>query len=120
MKFTIIVNNAPYQSQSSDTACNFAQALIDQGHELVQVFFYFDGIWNGLADAEPPQDDRHVIENWSQLAQENNLDLIICSTAAKRRGVGLSSIVPGFKVDTLGRLSEAVTLSDRVITFGGA
>jgi len=119
MKFTIIVNNAPYQSQSSDTACKFAQALISEGHDLEQVFFYFDGVWNALVSAEPPQDDRHVIENWSQLAQENNLDLIICSTAAKRRGVG-PSIAPGFKVDTLGRLSEAITLSDRVITFGGS
>ena len=118
MKFTIIVNNAPYQSQSSDTACQFAQALLDEGHELHQVFFYFDGVWNALGGAEPPQDDRHVVDNWSKLAQENDIDLIICSTAAKRRGVGLSSIAPGFKMDTLGRLSEAVTLSDRVITFG--
>ncbi len=120
MKFTIIVNNAPYQSQSSDTACKFAHALISEGHDLVQVFFYFDGVFNALNDAEPPQDDRHVIENWSQLAQEYDLDLIICSTAAKRRGIDSSSIAAGFKIDTLGRLSEAVTTSDRVITFGGA
>ena len=120
MKFTIIVNNAPYQSQSSDTACKFAHALISEGHDLLQVFFYFDGVWNAMDNAEPPQDDRHVIENWSQLAQENDLDLIICSTAAKRRGVEVSSMADGFKMDTLGRLSEAVTISDRVITFGGA
>ncbi len=120
MKFTLIVNNAPYQSQSSETACKFADALISKGHELVQVFFYFEGVWNALDNAEPPQDDRHVIENWSKLAQENGLDLIVCATAAKRRGVGLSSVASGFMVDTLGRLSEAVTISDRVITFGGA
>ena len=120
MKFTIIVNNAPYQSQSSDTACKFAHALLEEGHDLVQVFFYFDGVWNALDNAEPPQDDRHVIENWSELAQKNDLDLIICSTAAKRRGVRLSTIAPGFIINTLGRLSEAITLSDRVITFGGS
>lgn len=119
MKFTLVVNNAPYQSQSSDTACKFAHALIREGHELVQVFFYFEGVWNALDDAEPPQDDRHVIENWSRLSLENDIELIICSTAAKRRGVGVTSIAPGFKLDTLGRLSEAVTISDRVLTFGG-
>lgn len=120
MKFTIIVNDAPYQSQSSDTACRFVQALLDEGHELTQVFFYFEGVWNALADAEPPQDDRHVIDNWTKLAVEKNLDLVICSTAAKRRGIGHSAIAQGFKIDTLGRLSEAITTSDRVITFGAA
>ncbi len=117
MKFTIIVNNAPYLSQSSDTACKFAQALLEQGHELVQVFFYFDGVLNALDNSEPPQDDRDVIENWSKLAEENELDLIICSSAALRRGVS-DKLAVGFKSDSLGRFSKAVTLSDRVISFG--
>ena len=117
MKFTLIVNNAPYQSQSSDSACQFASALLEQGHQLVQVFFYFEGVWNAQCDAEPPQDDRHVIENWSALALKNDIDLIVCSTAAKRRGLG-QILAPGFKLDSLGRLSEAVAISDRVITFG--
>lgn len=117
MKFTIIVNNAPYQSQSSDTACKFAQALLEQGHELVQVFFYFDGVLNALGNSEPPQDDRNVIENWSKLAEENELNLIICSSAAMRRGVP-ENLAAGFKSDSIGRLSEAVTHSDRVISFG--
>lgn len=117
MKFTIIVNNAPYQSQSSDTACKFANALIEEGHELVQVFFYFDGVLNALDNSEPPQDDRDVIRNWSALATEHQLELIVCSTAANRRGV-TAKLAEGFKSDTLGRLSEAVTSSDRVISFG--
>lgn len=117
MKYTLIVNNAPYQSQSSDTARQFAAALLDAGHQLLQVFFYFEGVWNAVNDAEPPQDDRHVIENWSALALKNDIDLIVCSTAAKRRGLG-ATLAPGFKLDTLGRLSEAVAHSDRVITFG--
>jgi tRNA 2-thiouridine synthesizing protein D len=120
MKFTIIVNNGPYQSQSSDTACQFAQEVISEGHELIQVFFYFDGVWNALSHSEPPQDDRNVIGNWSKLAEENDLDLIVCSSTAQKRGVGLSSVAPGFRIDTLGRLSEAVTISDRVVTFGGS
>lgn len=119
MKFTIIVNDAPYQSQSADTACKFAHALLDEGHELTQVFFYFDGVWNALADAEPPQDDRHVVDNWSKLALKNELELIVCSTAAMRRGVS-EPLAAGFRLDTLGRLTEAVTMSDRVITFGGS
>lgn len=117
MKFTIIVNNGPYQSQSSDSACKFAHALIEEGHNLVQVFFYFDGAWHGVDDVEPPQDDRNVIKNWSILAIENDLDLIICSTGTKRRGVG-NKLPSGFRIDSLGRLSEAVTISDRIITFG--
>jgi tRNA 2-thiouridine synthesizing protein D len=119
MKFTIIVNQAPFQSQSSDSACHFARALLQQGHELCQVFFYLEGVWNAVANAEPPQDDRDVISNWSTLAIENNLDLIVCSTAAKRRGVGVGKeLAPEFRLDTLGRLSDAISNSDRVISFG--
>lgn len=117
MKFTLIVNKAPYQSQSSDSACRFAHALLQQGHELCQVFFYLEGVWNAVANAEPPQDDRDVIGNWSTLAKENNLDLIVCSTAANRRGVG-EELASGFRLDTLGRLSDAISNSDRVISFG--
>ena len=117
MKFTLIVNNAPFQSQSSDTACKFAQAVLSSGHQLLQVFFYYEGVLNALSHAEPPQDDRDVIGNWSKLAAEHQVELIVCSTAANRRGV-VGELAAGFKSDTLGRLSEAVTSSDRVISFG--
>ncbi len=117
MKYTLIVKDAPYQSQAADTACRFAHALIAEGHELAQVFFYFEGVFNAVANAEPPQDDRHVINNWTKLALENELELVVCSTAAQRRGVA-KPLATGFRLDTLGRLVEAVSLSDRVITFG--
>ena len=68
MKFGIVVNEGPYQHQSSDTAYNFTKAALDGGHEIVRVFFYHDGVNNGTALTTPPQDDRHIVNRWSELA----------------------------------------------------
>ncbi len=117
MKFTLIVQNAPYRSQASDSAWQFASAVCRLGHELVQVFFYFDGVYNAASQSEPPQDERDVIARWSALAAEYDLSLVVCTTAANRRGV-IAPLAEQFTFGSLAMFSEAVAESDRVITFG--
>ena len=75
MKFAILVNEGPYTHQASDSAYNFAAAALKLGHEVIRVFFYHDGVNNGTRLTTPPQDDRHITNRWSELAQEHSLDL---------------------------------------------
>ena len=35
----------------------------------------------------PPQDDRNIVNRWSALAAEHDLDLVLCVAAAQRRGI---------------------------------
>ena len=129
MKFSIQINEGPYQHQASDTAYQFAKAAIAAGHEIFRVFFYHDGVNNATRLAVPPQDDRNVSAQWSELAKEHNLDLVVCIAAAQRRGImdadeaqrqGLdaNNIAEGFRISGLGQLIEAGIQSDRLIVFG--
>lgn len=129
MKFAIVVNEGPYTHQASDTAYQFAKAVLAKGHEIVRVFFYHDGVNNGTKLAVPPQDDRHVPNNWSALAKDNDLDLVLCIAAAQRRGIldekeserqgkTDNNVIDGFRISGLGQLIEAGIQADRTVTFG--
>ena len=129
MKFALMVNEGPYTHQSSDTAWQFAKAALASGHEIFRVFFYHDGVNNGTRFTAPPQDDRHIVNRWSELAEEYGLDLVVCVAAAQRRGIidadeakrhgkDGDNIAPGFRISGLGQLIEAGIEADRLLQFG--
>lgn len=129
MKFGIQVNEGPYQHQAADSAYQFAKAAIDNGHEVFRVFFYHDGVNNGTRLTTPPQDDRHIINRWTELAKDHNVDLVICVAAAQRRGIvdedeakrngkDADNIAEGFRISGLGQLIEAGIQCDRLVVFG--
>lgn len=129
MKFVLQVNTGPYQHQAADTAYHFASAALAKGHEVSRIFFYHDGVNNGSDLTTPPQDDRHVVKRWSDLAADYGVDLVICVAAAQRRGVvdegekarlekPAANLAPGFRVSGLGQLIEAAVFADRLLVFG--
>lgn len=130
MKFAIQINGAPYHSQAGDSAYQFIRAALRKGHEIVRVFFYHDGIYNGLRYAMPPDDERRVIGRWSELARQYGVDLVICISAAQRRGL-LSEeealragkvdrdLAEGFRIAGLGLWVDACMEADRFMVFGG-
>ena len=130
MKFGILVNEGPYTHEASDTAYQFAKAVLEKGHEIFRVFFYHDGVNNGTRLTVPPQDERNIVKCWSELAEKHRLDLVICIAAAQRRGLmdaaeakrhgkDAHNIAPGFRISGLGQLIEAGIQADRLVVFGG-
>jgi tRNA 2-thiouridine synthesizing protein D len=129
VKFGILVNEGPYTHQASDSAYQFTVAALNAGHEIVRVFFYHDGVNNGTRLSVPPQDDRNVSNRWSELAQQHDLELILCVAAAQRRGMldadeakragkDSNNMAPGFQISGLGQLIDAGIQADRFIVFG--
>jgi len=129
MKFALAIYAAPFSSQASQTALNFAQALLAQGHSLYRVFFYQDGVYTANRLAVPPQDEQNLCSEWQTLARDHQVELIVCIAAALRRGIinpeeaqryGLdgSNLAPEFTISGLGQLLEAGVQADRLITFG--
>ena len=129
MKFTILINEGPYQHQASDSAYQFAKAALEKGHEIFRVFFYNDAVNNATRLAIPPQDDRNITNNWAELAEQHKLDMVVCIAAAQRRGMlddderdrqgkDASNIHPAFRISGLGQLVEGGIQADRLITFG--
>lgn len=129
MKFTIQVNEGPYQHQAADTAYQFTKAALEAGHEIFRVFFYHDGVNNSTRLTTPPQDDRNVVEMWGELAEKHDLDMVVCVAAAQRRGIAdadeaqrngkdADNIHPKFRISGLGQLIEGGIQSDRLVVFG--
>ena len=129
MKFGVVVNEGPYTHQASDSAYQFTKAALAKGHEIIRVFFYHDGVNNSTRLTVPPQDDRHIQNNWTALQKEHDLDLVVCIAAAQRRGIldeneakrqgkDANNIAEGFRISGLGQLIEAGIQADRLVTFG--
>ncbi len=118
MKFGILINEGPYQHQSSDSAYLFCKAALAKGHEIMRVFFYNDGVNNATRLTEPPQDDRNIVNRWSKLAEEHGVDLVVCVAAALRRGIRDENLATGFRISGLGQLVEIGIQADRLVTFG--
>jgi len=123
MKYAIQINHAPRPAISADSAYCFIQAAIQRGHDIIRVFFYHDGIhyasqWLPQAIAEP----------WSTLAAQHGIDLVICISAAQRRGLldprldidenGTDrGVALGFRIAGLGLWVDACLRADRVMVF---
>ena len=129
MKFGIVINEGPYTHQASDSALHFVKAALNKGHDIFRVFFYHDGVNNGTSLGVPPQDDRNLSNEWSELAEKHDLDLVVCVAAAQRRGMldedemkrhgkEASNLNKGFRISGLGQLIEAGIQADRLVTFG--
>ena len=86
MKIGVVVSEGPYTHQAADTAYQFVKAALDKGHEVPRVFFYHDGVNVSTRLSVPPQDERHIQKQWTALAQEHEIDLVVCIAAAQRRG----------------------------------
>jgi len=129
MKIGVLVNEGPYTHEASDSAYNFTKAALEKGHEIYRVFFYHYGVNNATRLTEPPRDDRNIVNRWSELGKQHNLDLVVCIAAAQRRGVmdeneakrqgkDAHNLAEGFRISGLGQLVEAGIQSDRLVTFG--
>lgn len=121
--FTLLINAAPFTSQGSNTAYQFAKAVLSKGHKLLRIFFYEEGVYNGNSFIKTPQDEVSIVSVWQQLAEEHGTELVICVAAAQRRGVlddsesQSSNLANEFKISGLGQLIEAAMTADRFVVF---
>lgn len=129
MKFSIQINSSPYQSNSGLTAYRYITALLKQGHQVFRVFFYHDGIYHAFKYATPPDDELQQLAQWTKLAKDFQIDLVVCISAAQRRGLLCADearrqgkmevdVAEGFRIAGLSQLIEATLVSDRFLVFG--
>jgi len=128
MKFSILVLASPYSSQGSFSALKFAQACLNNNHDLYRVFFYHDGVLSTSNLQAPPTDEITIHEEWKALANEHQIDMVVCIAAALKRGVlndeeanryskPQYNLEAPFELSGLGQLLDAQIHSDRLVTF---
>ena len=128
MKFAIQINASPYASGAGETAYQFISAAISKQHHIFRVFFYFDAIYHAFQFMSPPDDELNPVQRWSHLSRDHNIDLVVCISAAQRRGLLCEDEAKrqnkldidwanGFRISGLGQLAEAILEADRFIVF---
>ena len=128
MRFAITVTGPAYGTQQASSAWQFAQAILQEGHELDCVFFYREGVYNANQLTAPASDEFDLVRAWQRLHDDHAVALHICVAAALRRGVtdeqeaqqlGLPGHIlqPGFTLSGLGALAEASLTCDRMVQF---
>ncbi len=128
MVISIAVHGAPYAGAGSRTALRFVESALRLGHRVHRVFFYHDGV---LAAAEPgvaPQDEEDLHAGWVRLGETHGVELAVCIANALKRGMldeterdryerKAATAHSAFAIVGLGQLIEAMTASDRFVTF---
>ncbi len=129
MKFAIQINASPYSSNAGLIAYRFVGAALLANHQISRIFFYQEGIYHAFRFALPPDDEVNIGAKWSALAQSHGTDLVVCISAAQRRGLlcgdeakrqglGDDQLASGFRIAGLGQWLEATLQADRAIVFG--
>ncbi|MCK5894616.1 MAG: sulfurtransferase complex subunit TusD [Endozoicomonadaceae bacterium] len=130
MQYTLAIYGAPYSTQACQTALNFSHAALNRGHTIYRVFLYQDAVHTASSLAVPPQDEIDLYQEWQQLATHYDIDMVVCISAALRRGMldqaeserykkNHFNLADGFTISGLGQLVDGAIQSDRLITFGG-
>ena len=129
MKYALQLNSSPCAKRSGLDALRFAEAAVQAGHEIIRVFFYKEGVYHAFRFNSPPDDELQLTKRWSELAALHNIDLVVCISAAQRRGL-LSAdeanlqgktdddLAEGFRIAGLGLWLEASLQADRCLVFG--
>ena len=120
--------SAPGASQNAESALRFAQTVAQSEHQLNGIFFYADGVHNANFLQVSPADEQAIYTQWTTLATQNQCPLLVCVTAASKRGVlsqtdahdndlNQFSLQAPFEAVGLGELAELFHSSDKVIQF---
>lgn len=128
LTYALLVQGAPYSRQASHSALRFAEALPGEGHRLMSVFFYHDGVFNASTMMSPPPDEPHLLKRWHTLSERQGCELLVCVAAGVRRGLldenearrhqhPAATLCAPFELAGLGQLISAAQTCDRLITF---
>ena len=121
MKYAIQVNSGYTHTTLPHIAHQFITTALAEGHAIIRVFFYHDGIYNGfgLPSSSGTVNPNPDAPDWSALAERHGVELVLCVTAAETRGLTETTLLPGFRLGGLGLWMDACLRADRFMVFEG-
>ncbi|CAM3801471.1 sulfurtransferase complex subunit TusD [Rheinheimera salexigens] len=111
-RFALLITSPSFSSQSVASALVFAQAALDGGHQLKQIFLYQDAVYAALQHIDLPSDESNHSLLLSQFCQQHNVALHYCITAAEKRGVVSDSLASQQGYIATGLAEFAILLED--------
>jgi tRNA 2-thiouridine synthesizing protein D len=126
--FSLLITKAAFEQQHAYSAYRFAVAALALQHKINGIFFYQAGVHNSNAFQTGHSDELNLHQKWIGLANSHRIPLLVCVTAANRRGIINQqdaedldmhhfNLSPPFTEVGLGDLLELLNASDRVLQF---
>ena len=115
--YILMLHGTPWSNQSVLTACQFTQAAIESGHRVSAIFLYQDSVLNAIDTLDIPSDELNGQSHLIQLKNKHDIKLMLCVTAAEKRGLAQNNIHPDFIISGLAEFAELTTQADKVIQF---
>ena len=130
LTYTIVVRCGADQQSQALSAFRFTQQVLSQGHRVLRVFFYQQGVHWSSGFRVMPQDELNITALWQQLSLDYGIELGVCIAAALQSGIvdpqestryelGGENLASQFMLVGLGQLAAASVESDRLVSFGG-
>ncbi|MCQ9120307.1 sulfurtransferase TusD [Rodentibacter pneumotropicus] len=126
MDYVLAVKSPVYGTQGAYLAYQFAEALIEKGHSVKQIFFFQEGVSNGNRFVYPAGDEVNLQRYWQVFSAKYGVPLCLCIAASQRRGVvnemtaedrNSRNLAEQFTITGLGEFMAAILNVDRVITL---
>ncbi|QJC35803.1 sulfurtransferase complex subunit TusD [Enterobacteriaceae endosymbiont of Donacia sparganii] len=133
MIFVILITEAPYNTQNSYSAYLFTKAVIQKKKIVKNIFFYRDGVCNANKNIKFNKDEFNLLNSWKELSIKYHINLYICITSAKKRGLILKDssyknnsldlnqnnyiIDNKFKITTLSTFTKSILTCDYLVQF---
>ena len=130
LTYTIVVRCGADQQSQALSAFRFTQQVLSQGHQVLRVFFYQQGVLWSSRFRVMPQDELNLTALWQQLSLDYDVELGVCIAAALQSGIvdpqestryelGGENLAAQFILVGLGQLAAASVECDRLVSFGG-
>ena len=104
MNYVLAVKSPVYGKQGAFLAYQFAQALLEKGHAISQIFFFQDGVSNGNGLVYPANDEFNLTQAWQAFSTQHRIPLHLC-------------VAEGFEITGLGEFMAMALKADRVVTL---
>lgn len=128
MNIQINIYASPWNQQTCQDALAFGRSAVASGHHLVRVFFFMDGVYNGVHSQAPGTDEPDILEQWLALKKASECELLLCVAASANRGLlnaveaerqskDIATVADGFELVGLGQWALGYGKCDKVVSF---
>lgn len=115
--YLLMLHGTPWSNQTVLSACQFAQVALNSGHTISAIFLYQDSVLNAINSLDISSDELNGQSHLLKLQQQHQVKLMLCVTAAEKRGLSELNIPAEFTVSSLAEFAELTTQADKVIQF---
>ncbi len=127
-EYSILITSSPFDGDAALRALGFIQGVIDNGDVVNNVFFYSEGVHHTNSLMLNTGDELFVLDDWKALADAHNIKLLVCITAAVKRGIvseleakengiAYANLSAPFEQAGLGEFFSALHACNRLVQF---